>query len=129
DPISPPGSLGNAINGSEYTNAMRNDLQYACTFPLLQPRDCSVVGTPACDCDPNNDSPLCAPNPNDGGNPTLQVRAKAYPGTRELSVLKGIGSQGVTASICPGQLTDPATGDFAYRPAIRALLERMATRL
>ena len=128
DAITPPGSIGNAINGSDWTISDRTDLQYACTFPLLEPRDCSVPGTAACDC-VGNDSPLCAPNPNDNNQPTLQVRAKAYPGLRHLSVLKGIGSQGVTASICPPQLTDITAGDFAYRPALRSLLERMATRL
>ncbi|MCC6553416.1 MAG: hypothetical protein IT372_10410 [Polyangiaceae bacterium] len=129
DSISPPGSASNAINGSEYTNAERKELQYACAFTLLQPRDCSVPGTLACECEPGTDNPLCAPNPDDGGESTLQVRAKAHPGLRHLSVLKGIGGQGVAASICPAQVTDPASGDFAYRPAIRTLLERMATRL
>jgi hypothetical protein len=131
-PIAAPGTLGNPINGNEYDIQGRNDLQFACVFQLPEgsERDCSSPDTPPCDCDdPQSGSPLCAPNPNDGGSPTLQVRAKAYPGLRHLSVLKGIGDQGVTSSICPAQLDDPTSGDFAYRPALRALLERMATRL
>ena len=129
DFITASGSIGNAINGSEYSAPDLEDLQFVCSFLLRQPRDCSALGVVSCDCEPGNDSPLCAPNPADGGDTTLQVRAKAYPGLRELSMLKSIGSQGVTASICPVQLTDPSAADFAYRPAIRALLDRMATRL
>jgi hypothetical protein len=44
-------------------------------------------------------------------------------------VLKGLGDQGVTGSICPVQLTDTTAGDYAYRPTIRSLIDRMATRL
>lgn len=133
DPISPPGSISNPINGSEWTIASRNDLQYACIFdlPAGTEKDCSVPGT-SCDCSGTGDdltNPLCAPNPNDGGNLTLQVRAKSYPGIRELSVLKGMGAQGVTTSICPAQLDTPTNVDYAYRPVVRSLLERMATRL
>jgi hypothetical protein len=121
----------NPINGSEWTITGRNDLQYACIFPLPAgaERDCSQPGAPACDCEAGTDNPLCAPNPNDGGNLTLQVGAKAYPGIRHLSVLKGLGDQGVTGSICPVQLTDTTAGDYAYRPTIRSLIDRMATRL
>jgi hypothetical protein len=132
DPVGAPGSLSNPINGNEYAIPERNDLQYVCTFqlPAGSERDCSDPGAGPCDCEPGQtDNPLCAPNPNDGDQHTLQVRAKAYPGLRHLSVLKGIGDQGVTASICPAQLDDPTSIDFAYRPALRSLLERMATRL
>ena len=93
---------------------------------IFQARDCigndpSVI---SCDCkDPNNDNPLCAANPNDGGKKTQQVRAKAYPGTRELRVVKE--TQGVAASICASQVTNPSAGDYAYRPAVRAIIERM----
>lgn len=102
-----------------------DDLQYACTFPLLTPRDCSVPGTAACDCPQGAPaSPLC-----DDSEPTLQIAAKAYPSLRPLSVIQGVGERGVTASICPAQITDASATDYGYRPAIRALIERMATRL
>ncbi|MEM1034115.1 MAG: hypothetical protein AAGN82_27505, partial [Myxococcota bacterium] len=44
DPIAPPGALvgSNAINGTEYTTNGA-DLQYACIFRLLSPRDCNAV--------------------------------------------------------------------------------------
>jgi len=118
------------INGHEYSISNRDDLQYSCIFPLATPVDCSAPGTTACDCtDPSNDNPLCAPNPADGGNRTPQVNAKAYPGTRHLAVLKGLGPQGVVASICPSQFNDQTKADYAYRPAIRSLVERVRTRL
>jgi hypothetical protein len=97
-------------------------------FNLDAPRDCSNPGVVSCDCsDQNNNSPLCAPNPSSGGTNTLQVRAKAYPGIRELAVLTD--SCGVVASICPAQTTDPSAGDYAYRPAIRAIIGRIAPHL
>lgn len=130
EPIEPPGSLTkNPINGTEYTIDDGSDLQYACTFPLLQTRDCSK-GQIACDCDvPTNDKPVCASNPADGGKMTLQVRAKAYPGLRQLEVLKQAGEQGVVASICPAQLGDATRTDFAYRPIVATLVERMRPHL
>ena len=119
--------LGNPINGHEYTISQADDLQYACIFDLPTPRDCSDPNITSCDCsNPSNDNPLCETNPATGDK-TLQVRAKAYPGLRHLDVVKGV--DGVAASVCPKQLTDPAAADFAYRPAVKALIERMATRL
>src|SRR5436309_3385214 len=107
-PSTTPNELGNPINGHEWSIPKRDDLQYACIFdlPKSYARDCSTPGVYAgCYCeDKSNDSPLCEPNPQNGGNPTLQVRGKAYPGVRELQVLQGLGPQGVVASICAKQL-------------------------
>jgi len=131
DPITPPGGPLNAINGSERTLDGRDALQYACTFPLPPggERDCSAGVDPDCACEPGNDDPLCAPNPNDNGERTLQVRAGAYPSLRELAVVKGLGSQGVVGSVCPVQLEDPAAEDFGYRPAVASLLWGLGTSL
>ncbi len=135
DAIAPPGSPNgtNPINGHEYTIAARDELQYACIFPLLQgtERDCGPTTTEvSCDCGlATNDNPLCEPNPNDNGNPTLQVRAKAYPGIRELSVLRGVSSQGIVASVCPKELINQDALDFGYRPAIGAIIDRLKTAL
>ncbi len=131
--LAPPGSgWQNTINGSEYSTPARNDLQYACIFPLAplsEPRDCSA--TPgSCDCNhPDNDKPLCDPNPADGGQPTLQTGAKAYPGVRELQLLRDAGAQGIVGSICPRQLDSAAAPDFGYRPAIGAIVERLKQAL
>lgn len=119
----------NPINGHEYTIAKRDDLQYACVMPLPTPRDC-LISTAACDCTgTTNDNPLCAPNPNGNNTPTLQVKAKAYPGLRHLSVLKGLGERAVIGSVCANQLDDPDLPDYAYRPVVASLLDRMRLRL
>jgi hypothetical protein len=118
----------NPINGHEYSIPKKDDLQYACTMPIPAPQDCSVIGLFACDCeDIQNDNPLCVEN--DDGNPTLQVRAKAYPGLRQLAVLRGLGDRAVVGSICATQITDPTTPDYAYRPVVASLLDRMKLRL
>ncbi len=130
---------GNAINGHEWTISKKDDLQFACVFPLVKvdpatgdvtpdTRDCSAPGQFAgCDCeDETNDSPLCQAGPS--GN-TNQIKAKAYPGLRQLQVLRDVGAQGVVGSLCPAQLTDLAKPDFGYRPVIASLLERMTPAL
>ena len=126
--ITPPGGALNPLNGSEYTSSKNDDLQYACVMPIPQPRDCTNTTT-ACDCeDPTNDSPLCEVDPVTG-DPTLQTRAKAYPGLRQLAVLEGLGDRAVIGSICAGQLTDPTLPDYAYRPVVASLIDRMRPRL
>ena len=120
---------GNPINGHEWTIA-NDDLQYACIFPLLPgtERDCTNTSLPACDCtSKTNDNPLCAPDPNNMNNPTMQIKAKAYPGLRPLAVLRDLGDQGIVTSVCPAQLDDQsaAATDFGYRPAIAAIVDRL----
>ena len=120
----------NPINGHEFANAQQDDLQYACIMPIPEARDCSDPSQVSCDClEVDNDIPLCAPNPADGGNPTLQVAAKAMPGLRQLAVLEGLGERAVIGSICAGQLDDPTLPDYAYRPVVSSLLDRMKYRL
>jgi hypothetical protein len=117
--------LGNKINGHERSIPKNDDLQFACIFPLLEPRDCAAGAVQSCDCeDAYGDSPLCEVNPATG-EPTTQVYAKAYPGIRELHVLKEIGAQAIVASVCPVQVTDPSAPDFGYRAAIQAILDRI----
>lgn len=121
--------LGNKINGHEWAIPKRDDLQFACIFPLPMEQDCAAGGLVSCDCeDPNNDSPLCEVNAATG-EPTTQVYAKAYPGIRELHALKNVGSQGIVASVCPAQLNNPADVDFGYRPAIGAIIDRLKQAL
>jgi hypothetical protein len=120
-PSSPPNA--DPINGHEYTIAS-NDLQYACVFPLTKPRDCSTMGVNGCDCSPSSDNPLCDP-----ANTNIQVRAKGYPGLRELSVLKGVGSQGVVASVCAAQVSAPTQPDYGYRPAMAAIAAALKPHL
>jgi hypothetical protein len=120
--LAPPGAPPGAdpINGHEYSIFKNDDLQYACIFDLPTARDCSG-NLVSCDCsDPSNDNPLCNP-----ANKTIQQRAKAYPGLRELSVLRAIGAQGIVSSVCPAQTGDPSKGDYGYRTALDAIIERL----
>jgi hypothetical protein len=124
---SPGRGLRNSINGSEFLNPARNDLQYACIFELPEPIDCSLPeNASGCDCKDAQQSPLCW---NGASYGTTQSYAKAYPGRRHLSVLRGIGSQAVLASICAPNLTNPNAADYGYGPALDALMRRMALNL
>jgi len=124
------------INGHEYDVQVSKpegqprpsgDLQYACIFDLPEPFDCQDS---SCDCgnpEHSQNNPLCqAPDQSYG---SMQYRAKAYPGLRQLSVLEGIGTQGIVGSICPAQVVDAASPDYGYRPAIQALIERLKEQL
>jgi hypothetical protein len=104
--LPPPTSSDTADpeNGREW-NTLESpaaiDLQYACVFSLLQPKDCTLAANAsACDClglaTKPDGPPLCDPN-----NRNIQIRGKAYPTIRELRVAKGLDRQGVVASICP----------------------------
>jgi hypothetical protein len=138
DVIAPPSMTAGGpdkISGHEYTpgtvmgvQVSPDDLEFACIFPLQTPLDCTDPSLPYCDCtDPLNDQPICDTNGSAGR--TLQTYAKAYPGLRQLSVLRDLGSQGVAGSICPAQQTDPTRADYAYRPTIQALVARVKSRL
>jgi hypothetical protein len=126
------GPGGNEINGHEYQINNFADLQYACTFPLPQPRSCAPLqfGDPVpidCDCGVGGadvlDRPLC--------NGDMQEYARAYPATRILEVLKGYGGNSVVASVCPKPAPEatPADPVYGYNPAIDALADRLSERL
>ncbi len=129
--------MANPINGHEWNIADNNDLQYACIFPLLNETDCLTPeeyqdlafageAAPACDCTDFGDeifaNPVCQ-EPSDGYGLT-QRYGKAYPGLRQLQVLRDFGDNSVVASICPKEMGDTFAPDFGYRPAVNALLER-----
>jgi hypothetical protein len=120
----------NAINGHEWTIA-NDDLQYACIFKLLPgtQRDCTDTSMVSCDCDEKTkDNPLCEKDPAHGNAPTLQVRAKAYPGIRQLSLLRSLGDQATVGSVCAAQVDNEEAADFGYRPALDAVLEWLSRR-
>jgi len=137
--LAPPDATENRnpINGHEQNILGADDLQYACTFPLMKERPCTDVNDDSCDCTwdvKDYNRPLCRYDggPNVGG---VQVAAKAYPGLRELSVLQGVGENGIVASICPKN-TAPAAGvlaeadpSYGYNPAIAAMAEIFKSRL
>ena len=115
----------NPINGHEWEVLNNDDLQYACIFPLPAPRECST-GDPSCDCAKADgmNNPVCQSEQGQYG--TMQYRAKAYPGRRQLAVAHGLPPvQTVLASICPANLMDPDAEDYGYRPAVNALVAQM----
>jgi hypothetical protein len=125
------GQPDNPVNGHEQLAS--NDLQFACTFPLPPGRPCTDDN---CDCTPKDrakQSSLCT-YPDDPMAAGTQIAAKAYPGTRHLEVLKGLGKNAIVASICPKNtspapgLSDVADRAYGYNPAIAALLDLMKTR-
>jgi len=130
----------NPINGHEQNIPKLDDLQYACTFPLKTPKTCTDSAGQNCDCAPKNgsskdvveaNSPLCQ----GGATINTQTAAKAYPGTRELSVLQGLGDNAIIASICPKVIvaadpSNPASDpNYGYNPAVNAILERLKIEL
>jgi len=117
----------NPINGHEQAVlTTRDDLQFACIYPLAEPIDCDDGNADACDCNADEvdkHSPLCT-----GVTATTdgtQAYGKAYPSTRELEVLAAPTS--VVASACPKNTVaqgddDP---DVGYVPALRALAAQL----
>jgi len=146
--IEPRGSLpapdaigkngSDVVHGREW-DTKKGDLQYACTFPLdaplAAPRDCSASAA-SCDCDGVLSPPLCSTNK--GGKE--QIRAKAYPTIRQYAVAKGVGEQGIVATLCPlvnsqGKLFQDKNGDgspnpfYGYRPAVQSIIDRLKNAL
>jgi hypothetical protein len=103
------------IHGREWDTG-GNDLQYACTFTLPTVRNCTAADT-SCDCGGVSVPPLC------GATPGQQVKAKAYPTTRELRVVKELGDRGIVGSICP---TDATQG---YVSTMNTLADRLAPHI
>jgi hypothetical protein len=133
----------NPINGHEVeVLPTRDDLQFACIFPLATPVQCNSDNADSCDCNADEsqkNSPLCS-----GVTATTdgeQVYDGAYPGLRELQVLKDFGYNGVVGSICPKNVDAPGGGspsnstagnpdpDYGYNPFIRALMSHIKQAL
>lgn len=118
-----------SIHGCEHA-PRPDDLQYACTFPLPAPVDCSAGNTLGCECNAGSvNDPLCAELPSKPGDYSLQVNAKAYPGIRELQVLQGIGDQAIVASVCAAEVKDTTAPHYGYQPAVEALVDRLKERI
>jgi hypothetical protein len=141
-----PGATPDPASGYDWItdqgaeHVLQVDREYACTFPLTMPRDCTDTMDPsvlfACDCPasagltPQQLPPLCNPS-----TPTEQVAAKAYPTERELLLGKLMGAQGFVSSLCPIHV-QPATGQtaftdplFGYNPAVNGIVDRLKVAL
>jgi hypothetical protein len=119
----------NPINGHESLSG--TEPQFACTFPKT-PTTCvgDASSGPPCDCyesEAAQNRSLCEGN--------VQTHAKAFPGTRQLEVLRGVGMRtknAIVASICPKvtQAADPsADPDYGYNPAVTAVIERLKEQI
>jgi hypothetical protein len=142
NPLAPAtGANTDATNGREWvtdqemtpnTHVLRVDRQYACTFPLPAPRDCTLdENGNSCDC-PALPGGLTAAQTPPVCNGTTQIAGKAYPTPRELLVAQKVGSRGVVGSICPIHATDQAGGDdplFGYRPTMSLIGDRLRNAL
>jgi hypothetical protein len=130
----------NAINGHEQNIPQLDDLQYACTFQLATPRVCPA-GDTSCNCSPAlggdtsaitaANSPVCQP-PGGGPAGTTQYFAKAYPGARELTVLRDFGNNAIVTSICPKVTTSASPSsdaNYGYNPAVAAIVDRLKEQL
>ncbi len=136
-PATSTNPLQSPINGHEQNIADLDDLQYACTFALSAPKACAN-GDAACDCSADKtgvatsvttyNSPLCQP-PAGGAPGTTQYYGKGYPGARELTLAQQMGNRAVGGSICPKLLNDANSVDYAYTPALNALIGRIASTL
>lgn len=123
--------LVNSINGHDRTLPDKDDLQYACTFPLPELRECAELpaGQP-CDCtNPirgrSPDNPMCQ-DPTTGVYSTVQHSGKAYPGQRHVALARELGDNAVLSSICARNTSDASRTDYAYRPTVAALVTRIA---
>jgi hypothetical protein len=57
---------------------------------------------------------------------TAQLYAKAYPGIRQLSLIRQLGARGTLGSICPSQLSQPTKLSFGYEATVHTLIEATA---
>ncbi|MBS2013851.1 MAG: hypothetical protein JST00_13260 [Deltaproteobacteria bacterium] len=117
----PPPSSTRGDNGSDPIHGREwatggEDLQYACTFSLPTPRTCAA-NDPSCECAGSKLPPLC------GATPGQQIKAKAYPATRQLLVARGLGERGVVGSICPTNVAD------GYDGTMNAIAARVGAKL
>ncbi len=127
------------INGREW-DTQKGDLQYACVFDLVAPKDCTLMQyAGACDCATTSNSrntQLCQKDAN-GNYTTTQIKGKAYPGIGELLVahgkntVAGLDVQGIVSSLCPIHTTATSTSDpvYGYRPAVNAIVNRLKNSL
>jgi hypothetical protein len=132
-PLSAPEAsvMQNPINSHEYYPEDSADLQYSCIFPLARPFVCDGA---SCDCNDsaNTLNPLCQQA--DGSYGDEQRFAKAYPGLRQLELLRHVGESGIVASICP-KVPPPADAslssdpDVGYNPAVAAVLASISEKL
>ncbi len=110
------------IHGWERGIPEQNSLQYACIARRSTPLDCAeVVDCPCTEQNREDDNPLCW---GESGFETKIHSIGGFPSQRHLAVLKGMGSQGVVASIC-WAVTGETSSGYGYSPVLETLVDRM----
>ena len=116
---------GHEWDPSKDTSRKDGDLQYACTFPLRQVKIC--LDSDDCDCSGpdiiDTKKPVCQNTA--GAYTNTQLRGKAYPSTRILEVLQGLGDQAIVGSICPANVSEQNRDDYGYSPVVNAVIDRL----
>ncbi|GAC1584640.1 MAG: hypothetical protein NVS3B20_14500 [Polyangiales bacterium] len=97
------------VNGGDRDVEDGNDLQYACCAERSAQDNLAVDCTGS---SPYLKNPLCSP----GGKQTF---FKAYPGLRQLRIIRDLGASGFVASIC----------NKTYAPAIEGIVEKLQSAL
>jgi hypothetical protein len=105
------------------------DLQYACTFDLPDAfqrvsRDPTIAID---DCSRGVESPLCAAG--DVNTNRRQIKGKAFPTIREFTLARLLGEQGIAASLCAENVTDPSKDNYGYNPAVSGIVDRLKNAL
>ena len=59
----------------------------------------------------------------------VQQSAKAYPGLRQLEVLRDFGDNAIVASICPKEARNENDPSYGYNPAVDAIVDRLKEQL
>jgi hypothetical protein len=118
-----------AIHGHEYSMPQQDDLQYACTYELPNPIDCTQAISGRCNCtDQQTDNPTCQ-DPLTEAFGVVQYRGAAYPATRPLQLVQALAHRGIASSICPATTTDSLVPEWGYRPTFAKLVSLVTPRL
>ncbi|MFO0618209.1 MAG: hypothetical protein U0414_36790 [Polyangiaceae bacterium] len=117
-----PGVTASDPNGGDRDIKSNKDLQYTCIYDLAKPIEDADANARTCPVGFEN--PVCDPVTHQ------QIKAKAYPGLRELAVLGGMGDQGIPASICPASIDPTDTSiPYGYGPAVETIINRLKEKL
>lgn len=106
-------------------NTQKEDLQYACSYPL--PEELVVSAAQAVDCRPGSDAPVCEPG--DRQNARRQIRGRAFPTPRPFAVARALGRQATVSSLCAADVTNTEADSYGYSAAVDSLVQRMAAGL
>src|SRR5690606_13320212 len=124
--VSAGGRGSNRINGHEFYASGGPTLRRAWIAPLATPRECAADDV-SCDCatEPDLNQPICKEIPQaELTATTTQYFTMAVPSRRILEVTRGLGAQGIPASVCAKSI-DAESAAYGYRPVVEAALTQV----